>query len=164
MDNLALIIFASIGWLLSLYFGFFRFKQYQWSKRKVQGDLFARLNHNGRMLYWKLRTLGKIQTRNHKLGTRHQAVLEKYLDHLAEKRLLLRQGMVAEEMGHYWLRSLLDELKALQTQNDGFRKQLLDFSLVSYQQSSSLENLLETSMQSQLSPEQFQQLYTQFSN
>ena len=162
MENLPLIIFASIGWLLSLYFGFFRFKQYQWSKRKVQGDLFARLNQNGRSLYWKLRTLGMIRSRNEKLRIRHQGVLEKYLDHQAEKQLLLSQGMVNEEMGRYWLRSLLDELRNLQMQNDLLREQLLEYSLVSYHQTDWLEPILVASTDAELSPDKFSLLYAQF--
>ncbi|MEM7575344.1 MAG: hypothetical protein AAF433_20725 [Bacteroidota bacterium] len=163
MDNLPLIIFASIGWLLSLYFGFFRFKQYQWSKRKVQVDLFARLNQNGRSLYWKLRTLNSISSRNDKLRIRQQGVLEKYLDHLAEKQLLLQRGMVNEEMGRYWLRGLLNELRQLQFDQDAVREQLLKYSLVSYHQTNWLETLLDASSGPALNPSEFSHLYAQFS-
>lgn len=163
MDNLPLIIFASIGWLLSLYFGFFRFKQYQWSKRKVQVDLFARLNQNGRSLYWKLRTLNSISSRNDKLRIRQQGVLEKYLDHLAEKQLLLQGGMVNEEMGRYWLRGVLNELRQLQLEQDAVREQLLKYSLVSYHQTNWLKTLLDASSGPALTPLEFSHLYAQFS-
>ncbi|MEM8585113.1 MAG: hypothetical protein AAGF87_12625 [Bacteroidota bacterium] len=162
MDNLSLLVFALFGWALSLYFGFFRYRQYQWTRRKVEGDLFARLNQNGRSLYWKLRALCTIKGRNDKLRQRHEAVLEKYLDHWAEKHLLLCHGHVSEAMGKYWLRLWLDELNALKEADREFETQLLQKSIVTFRQMPDLNPLLEAAGQSAVDDQQINELYQHF--
>ncbi|MEO0788441.1 MAG: hypothetical protein AAFY36_07270 [Bacteroidota bacterium] len=162
MDNLSLLIFALFGWALSIYFGFFRYRQYQWTRRKVEGDLFARLNQNGRGLYWKLRALGPIRERNAKLRHRHAAVLEKYLDHWAEKRLLLRNGHVSEAMGKFWLEVWLDELKQFQLSGNALAEQLLQTALVSFKQIPDLQPLLEAATQPHINEQKLDKLYQHF--
>lgn len=159
MDNTSLLIFGLIGWGLSLYFGFFRFRQYQWTRKKVEGDLFARLNQNGRSLYWKLRALTPIKEKNAKLENRHAAVLEKYLDHWAEKRLLLQSGTISERMGKFWLRIWLDELRQLLLADRGMEKQLLEISSVSYRQMPMLKPVIDLATQPQVEDNKLTNLY-----
>ncbi|MEM6395843.1 MAG: hypothetical protein AAF741_05815 [Bacteroidota bacterium] len=161
MDNISLLIFGLLGWGLSLYFGFFRFRQYQWTRRKVEGDLFARLNQNGRSLYWKLRSLAPIKEKNAKLKNRYAAVLEKYLDHWAEKRLLLQSGTISNNMGEFWLRIWLDELRQLLSTDREMETQLLEISTVSYRRIPALKPIIEAASRPTIEEEGFQRLYQQ---
>ncbi|MEM9836549.1 MAG: hypothetical protein AAF828_08610 [Bacteroidota bacterium] len=117
MQDPYLFIFALLGWGLTLYFGFFRYRQYQWTRRKVQYDLFTKINQRSDQLFLKVTTLSVIRDQNEKVTAKHQGVLHKYLEGWCEKILLIRSEMVPQDVALFWLNGMVRELQILGQQH-----------------------------------------------
>ena len=124
VGELYVIIVGSIGWLLTLYFGFYRFKQYQWAKRKVQYDLFTRTNQGSYHLFLRATTLSGIKNKDAKIQAKRHGVLIKYVEHMSEKIFLMRGGMVPQEIGIFWINGMINELHVLAQQDDHFLSEI----------------------------------------
>ncbi len=126
LSELYIIIFGSIGWLLTIYFGFYRFKQYQWAKRKVQYDLFTKINQSSYQLFLRVTTLSGIENKNEKIRAKRYGVLIKYVENMNEKVFLMRGRMVSPEIGSFWINGILNELRVLMQQDERFLSELQD--------------------------------------
>ncbi len=113
-----LIAFGALGWLLTLYFGFFRFKHYLWARRKVQYDLFTKINQNNNNLFLKVTTLTSIKDKNKKISAKRYGVLIKYVENCSEKIFLIRGNLVSKEIALFWVNGMIDELKILAQQDE----------------------------------------------
>ena len=114
MNELYWILFGVIGWSLSIYFGFFRFKQYQWTRKKLIFDLFARINQNNSALFIKVIRLIHVKKSQQPvlLGPRY-GVLLKYSDKLHEKLFLIRNNVVNRDIARYWIAEISKEIAVL---------------------------------------------------
>ena len=124
LSELYIIVFGSIGWLLTIYFGFYRFRQYQWAKRKVQYDLFTKINQSSYSLFLRATTLSGIQNKNGKIRAKRHGVLIKYVENMNEKVFLMRGRMVSPEIGAFWINGMLNELRVLVQQDESFLSEL----------------------------------------
>ena len=161
ISELYIIVFGSIGWLLTIYFGFYRFRQYQWAKRKVQYDLFTKINQSSYSLFLRATTLSGIKNKNGKIQAKRHGVLIKYVENINEKVFLMRGQMVSPEIGSFWINGILNELRVLAQQDESFLSELrgiLDREvIVNYP----LSSLLETAENGgDVSPQTVESLYT----
>jgi hypothetical protein len=113
LPTTALLLFGLIGWGLSLYFGFFRFKQFVWTRHKVSYDLFTRQARRRRNLASKLQRLDALPKEGRGIDTRRQLVSVAYLELLAESTFLLRQEVVTAAQGREWMVAILNQLAEL---------------------------------------------------
>ncbi|MEL6276725.1 MAG: hypothetical protein AAFU03_16625 [Bacteroidota bacterium] len=123
-SEILLLLFATLGWVLTIYFGFFRFKHYQWAKKKVQYDLFTRINQKSDQLFIRTTTLSSIKGKNQKISAKRNGVLSKYLETIGEKLLLLRNEMIPSEVAQFWLKGIVNELCILREQDADFIAEL----------------------------------------
>ena len=112
-DNLALLLFAVAGWLLTVYFGFFRFKQYVWSRHKVSYDLFTRQNQRRQLLGNRLCRLCAVAKEGRGIDLKRRLAATAYLEQLRESSLLARQGIVTQAQINHWLDTILNQLASL---------------------------------------------------
>lgn len=124
LDPTFLLVLAALGWGLSIYFGFFRLRQYQWTRRKVELDLFTRLNRRGEQLFLRVTTLTSIKGKNPKIAAKRRGVLIKYLEGIEEKLLLIRDRAISPDLAGHWLRALQRELAVLYEQDDAIESEL----------------------------------------
>tara|TARA_R110002096_G_scaffold422373_2_gene628818 strand:- start:2467 stop:2973 length:507 start_codon:yes stop_codon:yes gene_type:complete len=127
-SEIFLIIFGAIGWLLSLYFGFFRFKQYVWAKSKVQYDLFTRINQKSNNLFLKATTLIPIQGKSEKVSAKIEGVWIKYLENFTEKVFLMRCEMAPKEIALFWVNGTINELQVFALQDKAVLTKLRNLS------------------------------------
>ena len=126
LSELYIIVFGSVGWLLTIYFGFYRFRQYQWAKRKVQYDLFTKINQSSYHLFLRATTLSGIENKNEKVRAKRHGVLIKYVENMNEKVFLMRGRMVSPEIGSFWINGMINELRVLAQQDECFLAELQD--------------------------------------
>lgn len=106
-------ILASVGTALTIYFGYFRYKHYIWAKKKVQYDIFVRINQHSTNYFLKVATLLQIRKKNPKLAAKGAAVLIKYTAQCQEKYLFIIQKVVSKEMALYWIQEMREEWQTL---------------------------------------------------
>lgn len=124
MESPYLIILALLGWGLSLYFGFFRYRQFQWTRKKVQYDLFTRINQRSDQLFLRVTALATLQQKNAKLKAKFRGVLHKYLEGWQEKIMMIQADTVNEKMARFWVDGMLNELTLLGEQQQELIHQL----------------------------------------
>lgn len=122
--NIYFVLLGALGWALTLYFGFFRFKHYVWAKRKVQFDLFTKINQNNHNLFLKVMTLTSIKNANAKVSAKRQGVLIKYLENFHEKIFLMKSQLVSKEIGQFWINGMINELQILSNKDENFLQDL----------------------------------------
>lgn len=76
--NLYLLILAALGWAISLYFGFFRYRQYVWSRNKVRYDLLQKIDRQRSDLAAKLLLFCEISTPAKPRKARLRSLLRRY--------------------------------------------------------------------------------------
>ena len=103
MQTLYLIILAILGWGLTVYFGFFRLRQYQWTRLKVESDLFLKLNQRGGQLFLKLSNLSILSQKNDRLNVKYLTVKQAYIQLWREKIFLFNRGVVPKEVYTFWI-------------------------------------------------------------
>lgn len=106
-------LLAAIGTSLTIYFGYFRYKHYVWAKKKVQYDIFVRINQHSTNYFLKVATLLQIRKKNSKLAAKGAAVLTKYAALCQEKFLFIHQQVVSKEMAMYWIQEMQEEWRTL---------------------------------------------------
>lgn len=116
-SEIYLLVFGSIGWVLSLYFGFFRFKQYRWTKQKVQADAHSRISKKGQEAFQRLIALNTIKNRGAKAQAKRKAFMLKWLTATHEKMEIIRAGGIPNLLRLSWLRETVHELKMLTEQD-----------------------------------------------
>jgi hypothetical protein len=109
----ALLLFGLLGWALSLYFGFFRFKQFVWTRHKVSYDLFTRQARRRRNLASKLQRLDAVAKEGRGIEARRRMVAAAYLESLSESTFLLREGVVTRKQGREWVVAILNQLNRM---------------------------------------------------
>ncbi len=123
--ELYLVIFGTIGWLMTLYFGFFRYRHYAWAKKKVQFDLFTRVNQSNNNLFLKTTTLLSVKDKNNKTQAKSSGVLTKYFDHIVEKVFLIRAKVVDQKIAAHWIAGIRTDMDYLQRQDESVVQELL---------------------------------------
>lgn len=126
MESPYLIILALLGWGLSLYFGFFRYRQFQWTRLKVQHDLFTRINQRSDQLFLRVTALATLQQKNAKLKAKFRGVLHKYLEGWQEKIMMINANTVNQRMADFWINGMLNELTLLSEQQPALISQLTE--------------------------------------
>lgn len=159
MSPTYLTIFAVLGWLLTLYFGFYRYRQYVWSRRKVQYDLFTRINQRSDRIFLSLNVMLSLPRKGPKGQAKFAGLCLKYLEGIQEKMLLASDTQLPRKLAVFWLRGILRELAQLDRQDANALQYLMDFAsefsiahrefecLLAYRKSSnasSIEQLLDT--------------------
>ncbi len=109
----AFLIFATIGSLLTIYFGFFRYKHFMWAKRKVQYDLFTKLNQRSDQAFIRISSFRTIRHKNEKIASKRRAILQYYLQIIKEKLFYMEQHLVSKEMAFYWLDVCINQLQSI---------------------------------------------------
>ncbi|PHI19700.1 hypothetical protein CEQ90_11670 [Lewinellaceae bacterium SD302] len=122
-----LTILAVLGWSLTLYFGFYRYRQYVWSRRKVQYDLFTRINQRSDRLFLSLNIMLALPRKGAKGQAKFAGLRHKYLEGIREKTILLASTQLPEELAVFWLRGILAELDQLDQRDDQFLRKLNDY-------------------------------------
>lgn len=124
MTNNFLLVFAILGWGLTIYFGFFRYRQYVWSRKKVQYDLFTRINQRSDRLYLSLSVLLVLPRKGDKGKAKFAALKHKYLEGIFEKIVLIRGAKLPEELALFWTKGIQTELSVLSDQDENFTASL----------------------------------------
>jgi hypothetical protein len=111
--NTYLLIFAALGWAVSLYFGFFRYRQYVWSRNKVRYDLMQKIDQRRVDLAAKLLMLCEISTPAKPRKPRLRSLLRRYFSLLQQISFYQNEGVFDPViLGH--LRAVItNDLKAI---------------------------------------------------
>jgi len=82
--NQYLILLAGLGWLLSLYFGFFRYRQFVWSRNKVRYDLLLKVDQRRAELASKLLLLTSLESDGKRAEARIASLARRYFQLLLQ--------------------------------------------------------------------------------
>ncbi|WP_273447121.1 hypothetical protein [Neolewinella agarilytica] len=82
--NQYLIILAGLGWLLSLYFGFFRYRQFVWSRNKVRYDLLLKVDQRRAELASKILLLTSLGADGKRAEARVASLTRRYFQLLLQ--------------------------------------------------------------------------------
>lgn len=82
--NQYLILLAGLGWLLSLYFGFFRYRQFVWSRNKVRYDLLLKVDQRRAELSSKLLLLIYLKGDGKRVEARIASLARRYFQLLLQ--------------------------------------------------------------------------------
>ena len=102
--NVYLLILAALGWAVSLYFGFFRYRQYVWSRNKVRYDLLQKIDQRRSDLAAKLLMFCTISTTAKPRKARLRALLRRYFSLLQQIDFYENRGVFDE--------AIIDHLRA----------------------------------------------------
>ncbi len=75
---------AVLGWAVSIYFGFFRYRQYVWSRNKVRYDLFYKIDQRRANLAAKLRLFADLKKEGKPRIIRARSLFRRYLELLGQ--------------------------------------------------------------------------------
>lgn len=92
--NIYLLLLAALGWLLSLYFGFFRYRQFIWSRNKVRYDLLLKIDQRRANLASKLLVLLELEKKDRRNTARISGLLRRYLELLRQIDFLNDQQII----------------------------------------------------------------------
>jgi hypothetical protein len=99
--NIFLLVFAALGWAVSLYFGFFRYRQYVWSRNKVRYDLLQKIDQRRADLASKLLMFLEISTSAKPRKARITALFRRYFSLLQQIDFYQSEGVFDEAiLGH----------------------------------------------------------------
>lgn len=111
--NYYLIILAGIGWLLSLYFGFFRYRQFVWSRNKVRFDLLLKVDQRRAELSAKMLLLAGLKPDGKRVGARIQSLLRRYFETLLQIEFFHSEGAIDEAIIDHLNRGVRNDLEEL---------------------------------------------------
>jgi hypothetical protein len=94
--NIYLLVLAALGWAVSLYFGFFRYRQYVWSRNKVRFDLMHKLDQRRSDIAAKLMMLCEISTSAKPRKARLRSLLRRYFSLLQQINFYQNEGVFDE--------------------------------------------------------------------
>jgi len=135
--NIYLLIFAGLGWAVSLYFGFFRYRQYVWSRNKVRYDLMQKIDQRRSDLAAKLLMFCEISTAAKPRKARLRSLLRRYWSLLMQINFYEREGVFDE--------AILGQLRAVVTQ---------DLEQI-FSQDNELKNLVNDWLEAEATPNSF---------
>lgn len=110
--NLFLLVLAALGWAVSLYFGFFRYRQYVWSRNKVRYDLMQRIDQRRADLASKLLMFLEISTSAKPRKARINALLNRYFSLLQQINFYQKEGVFDEPILNHLRTAILTDIKA----------------------------------------------------
>lgn len=111
--NIYLLTFAALGWAVSLYFGFFRYRQYVWSRNKVRYDLLQKIDQRRSDLAAKLLMFCEISTSAKPRKARLRSLLRRYLSVLSQVDFYEREGVFDEAILSYLRAETVKDLEQL---------------------------------------------------
>ena len=88
-----MLIFAALGWAISLYFGFFRYRQYVWTRNKVRFDLMQKIDQRRDDLAAKLLMFCEISTAAKPRKARLRSLLRQYFSLLQQINFYQNEGV-----------------------------------------------------------------------
>lgn len=124
MTDNYLLLLAVLGWALTIYFGFYRYRQYVWTRRKTQYDLFTRINQRSDRLFLNLAVLLALPRKGAKGQAKFTALTQKYLESIEEKIILIKDTQLPEKLAVFWLKGILNELDQLRKTDPQFLQTL----------------------------------------
>lgn len=111
--NIYLLVFAALGWAVSLYFGFFRYRQYVWSRNKVRYDLMQKIDQRRSDLAAKLLMFCEISTAAKPRKARLRSMLRRYFSLLQQINFYQNEGVFdAVILGHL-REAVVNDLKSI---------------------------------------------------
>jgi len=116
--NIYLLILAALGWAVSLYFGFFRYRQYVWSRNKVRYDLMQKIDQRRSDLAAKLLMFCEIRTDARPRKARLRALLRRYFSLLRQINFYQCEGIFDEAILQYLRATILTDLGGVLGQDD----------------------------------------------
>lgn len=99
--NIYLLILAALGWAVSLYFGFFRYRQYVWSRNKVRYDLLQKIDQRRSDLSAKLLMFCEISTTDKPRKARLRALIRRYFSLLQQINFYQNGGVFDDAILEY---------------------------------------------------------------
>jgi len=115
--NAYLLILAALGWAVSLYFGFFRYRQYVWSRNKVRYDLMQKIDQRRSNLATKLMMFCEISTAAKPRKARLRSLLRRYFSLLQQISFYHKEGVFDEAILGYLRTAVSTDLKAILSQD-----------------------------------------------
>jgi len=116
--NIYLLILAALGWAVSLYFGFFRYRQYVWSRNKVRYDLLQKIDQRRSDLAAKLLMVCEIRTDARPRKARLRALLRRYFSLLRQINFYHCEGIFDEAILKYLRTNTSTDLRGVLGQDD----------------------------------------------
>ena len=110
--NFYLLILAALGWSVSLYFGFFRYRQYVWSRNKVRYDLLQKIDQRRADLASKLLMLLEISTSAKPRKPRIKALFRSYFSLLQQVNFYQSEGVFDEAILYHLRETISTDIKA----------------------------------------------------
>lgn len=100
--NTYLLTLAALGWVVSLYFGFFRYRQYIWSRNKVRYDLMHKIDQQRGDIAAKLLMFCEINTTDELPQAKRRFLLRRYLSLLQQVNFYEHEGVFDKAiLGHF---------------------------------------------------------------
>lgn len=121
--NIYLLVFAALGWAVSLYFGFFRYRQYIWSRNKVRYDLMQKIDQRRSDLAAKLLMFCEISTAAKPRKARLRSLLRRYLSLLQQVNFYEREGVFDEAILEHLRTAFTADLNQALGHNEELKKQ-----------------------------------------
>ncbi|MEL7159219.1 MAG: hypothetical protein AAFN92_00565 [Bacteroidota bacterium] len=108
--NTYLILLAALGWLLSLYFGFFRYRQFIWSRHKVRTDLLLKLDRQRASLAAKVLVVANLGKGGNRNRARLDGLQRRYADLLRQMDFAFSDKLVDDKIFAHWNRGVSNDL------------------------------------------------------
>jgi hypothetical protein len=112
-QNIYLLLLAALGWLLSLYFGFFRFRQFVWSRNKVRYDLLIKVDQRRANLAAKIILLLELKKEDRRTEVGLNSLLRRYFELLLQVDFLREQEAVDASILRHWQRGMQTDLRQI---------------------------------------------------
>ncbi|MEO0733169.1 MAG: hypothetical protein AAFZ52_10060 [Bacteroidota bacterium] len=100
--NTYLILLAALGWLLSLYFGFFRYRQFVWTRNKVRTDLLLKLDRQRATLAAKVLVVASVGKGGNRNRARLDGFQRRYADLLRQMAFAFADELVDDKIFTHW--------------------------------------------------------------
>jgi hypothetical protein len=111
--NIYLLLLAALGWVVSLYFGFFRYRQYVWSRNKVRYDLLQKIDQRRADLATKLLMFLEISTSAKPRKARVKALFRRYFALLQQVNFYQKEGVFDEAILRHLRETISTDLKTI---------------------------------------------------
>ncbi|MTB53566.1 hypothetical protein [Lewinella sp. W8] len=112
-QNIYLLLLAALGWLLSLYFGFFRFRQFVWSRNKVRYDLLLKVDQRRANLSAKIILLLELDKRNRRVEVGINSLIRRYFELMLQVDFLREQEAIDANILRHWRSGMQTDLRQI---------------------------------------------------
>jgi len=117
--NIYLVVLAALGWAVSLYFGFFRYRQYVWSRNKVRYDLLLKLDQRRSDLAARVLMVGELRTEARPRKARLAALHRRYVSVIQLIDFYRGQGVLDDAILEHLRSAVSADLRHMLAPEDG---------------------------------------------